>query len=192
MNMTNNLLDSYRDFLIQYNEKLNLVSRRNVEGIIPRLISESLVALDWNICEIKSPMLDIGSGGGIPGIPLKIVRPDLSVELLDSNHRKTLFLQTLIQFLSLKNVGVISDRAEKVATDILYSNRYNTIVTRGVAPMEKLLLWGSHLLKPGGELIVWKGSRVYTELTHLNMDGWDGPEFKRLPNGPVIVWFQRV
>lgn len=191
MKIPHDWLDRYSDQVILYNEKLNLVSRRNTDSVIARLISESLVVLDWKICRVKSPMLDIGTGGGIPGIPIKIMMPDLCVDLLDSNHRKTLFLRKIVQLLSLEHVDVICDRVENIVSDFLYREHFNTVVSRGVAPLENLLRWGSILLKSGGELIVWKGSRVDDEMTGLDLDGWIGPEFRRLEDGPVLVRLER-
>ena len=186
------LVAQYRDIVLKANKKKNLLARGDVENLLSRLIEESLLALEWSACEIRTPIVDIGSGAGIPGIPLKLHRPELCTTLLDSNRRKTLVLRGLIEMLRLEDIAVVCERAENFAIDPHYMGHYNTIVSRATAKLQDLLKWGSTLLKPGGELIVWKGSGVDAELNSLGeIEGWSEPAFLRQESGLTLVRFGR-
>ncbi len=155
MNDVDNLLGSYRRILLSANKKLNLVSRSSVDKLLPSLIQESLIPLSWRGCSVASPLLDVGTGGGLPGIPLKISRPELSVVLLDSNRKKVLFLKSAIRELSLTNTEAIWMRCEEFAD--LQENQcmFATVTARGVGDFDLLIKSAAKLLKPMGELIVW-------------------------------------
>ncbi len=187
----NNSLEKYYRIVIHANKKLNLVSRHDVENLFARLIDESLLPLNWDICRLKPPLIDVGTGPGIPGIPLFIANPDLSGVLLDANRRKSLFLKNTIKQLDLQDVDVVCARIEDVCYDESFSNRFNTLVTRAVAKVESLLEWGGELLAPRGELIAWKGSSLEEELDGLDTSGWDGPEKLALPGGLTLVRFEK-
>ncbi len=183
------MLDIYRKIVVDANKKMNLVSRRNVENLLKSLIDESLLPLKWDVCHLRSPLIDIGSGAGIPGIPLKIEKPELALTLLDANRRKSLFLRRVIEQLSLDDVEVVWERAENICSDSAYRERFGTLTSRAVCSMKDLMIWGGLLLKLGGELIVWKGSSVDVEMAELDTDGWDGPDFLRQPSGLTLIRF---
>lgn len=168
-----NLLAIYRDKVAKASKILNLVSRQDVKNLLDRLIDESLQLLSWDICRLVSPLIDIGTGAGIPGIPLRIKKPGLAVVLLESNRRKSLFLRKTIDELKLDDVKVVCNRAENIICDSAFTGRFNTLVSRAAAPMSSLLLWGERLLRPGGELIAWKGSSLDSELKKADLTGWD-------------------
>jgi len=186
-----NLLRRYREITLSDSKKLNLVSRRDVGKTVDSLIAESILPLGWEGWNFASPLLDIGSGAGLPGIPLRIAKPDLCVILLDSNRRKSLFLKKVVMMLSLNGVEVINERAEKFAADVLYAGHFNTVVSRAAAPLTDLAKWGMELLKPGGELIVWKGSSVREELARLDFGGWSDPDIRVQANGLTVIKLQK-
>lgn len=175
----------YRELLLKANKKLNLVSRRDVDKRLGLLIEESLLPLRWEDCRLDSPLLDIGSGGGLPGIPLKIGRPDLGVTLLDANRRKTLFLRSAALSLGLTGVEVIWGRAEALADDPGRDGSFRTVVARGVGHLSEVARWGSYLLAEGGELIVW-----CAELDDSTQDGtarFDPPVVWRVKPGLSLL-----
>jgi len=185
------LLKIYRNAVSNANKKLNLVSRHSVENSINRLIEESLIPLDWNRCLLSSPLIDIGSGAGIPGIPLRIAKPDLKVTLLEANRRKTLFIKSIIETLELQNSEALNERAENICQYAHYQAYFGTIVSRAVCSLSKLMEWGNVLLRPGGELIVWKGSSVNSELERIELTGWKSPDLLKKPNGLTLVRFEK-
>ena len=182
-----NLLGNYREIVASYSKRLNLVARRDVENLLETLVLESLLPLSWNACRLESPMIDIGSGAGIPGIPLRIANPGLFVVLLDSNRRKTLFLRRAVEMLRLDGIVVVNQRAEQISQDPQYQGHFGTLVSRATAPVADLLRWGAELLKPGGEAIFWKGSSVVEEQAGLDATGWEGPDLWKHEGGLTLV-----
>ncbi|MDP8238500.1 MAG: 16S rRNA (guanine(527)-N(7))-methyltransferase RsmG [Candidatus Hatepunaea meridiana] len=186
-----NSLEIYRNAVANANKKLNLVSRYSVENSLNRLIKESLIPLDWNRCLLSSPLIDIGSGAGIPGIPLRVAKPDLKITLLEANRRKVLFIKSIIETLKLQNSEALNERAENICQYAQYQAYFGTIVSRAVCSLSKLMEWGNVLLRPGGELIVWKGSSVNSELEGIDLTGWKDPELLKKPNGLTLVRFEK-
>jgi len=115
------------------------------------------------VTEIISPdarVIDLGSGAGLPGIVLGIVRPDLSIILLEPLLRRVTFLSECVTELGLPNVTVRRARAEEVAESL----SADVVTARAVAPLDRLLRWGLPLLREGGELLAFKGERATAEL----------------------------
>jgi len=187
-----NLLDKYRKSIIIGNKNLNLVSGKNVKNLISKLIYDSLLPLSWDVCQLRSPLIDIGAGAGIPGIPILIAKPEIEGILLDSNRRKTLFLKKLIESLNLEGIDVICARAENIVADDSMRNHFNTLVSRAAASMSDLLSWGDSLLKPDGELIAWKGSSLNDELTGHDFSGWSVPDILHCKGGLTLVRFVKL
>jgi len=105
-------------------------------------------------------VVDVGSGAGLPGLVLAIVRPDLSVTLLEPLLRRTTFLEECVDELGLENVTVRRARAEEVAGEYAV----DIVTARAVAPLDRLAKWALPLLHPGGELLALKGERAAVEL----------------------------
>ncbi|NQU05389.1 MAG: 16S rRNA (guanine(527)-N(7))-methyltransferase RsmG [Calditrichaeota bacterium] len=186
------MLDKYRKSIIIGNKNLNLVSGKNVKNLISKLIYDSLLPLSWDVCQLRSPLIDIGAGAGIPGIPILIAKPEIEGILLDSNRRKTLFLKKLIESLNLEGIDVICARAENIVADDSMRNHFNTLVSRAAASMSDLLSWGDSLLKPDGELIAWKGSSLNDELTGHDFSGWSVPDILHCKGGLTLVRFVKL
>jgi len=183
-----NLLAAYRDALLRANKTLNLVSRQSVDKIIPVLIEESLLPLAWASVRLGSPLLDIGSGGGFPGIPLKIARPALDVTLLDGNRKKTLFLRLTIEKLQLSNAEVVWGRFEEYCALPENAGRFGTIVARGVGQLDQLLRSAVIMLKPKGELIVWSRENA---LADTNCAGYYSPDLLKVAPGLTLIRWER-
>ncbi|GAA5048447.1 16S rRNA (guanine527-N7)-methyltransferase [Thermocatellispora tengchongensis] len=105
-------------------------------------------------------LVDIGSGAGLPGLVLAIVRPDISVTLLEPLLRRTVFLEECVDTLKLENVEVLRGRAEELAGKRVF----DVASARAVAPLDRLLAWSMPLLREGGELLAMKGERAAEEL----------------------------
>lgn len=101
-------------------------------------------------------LLDIGSGGGFPGIPLKIVCPDLNVTLLDSVGKKTKAQQFFIENLGLKNIIAIQDRAENLAKNSDFNGKFDIIVSRATAYIDDILTWAKPFLVKNGKILLYK------------------------------------
>lgn len=142
------LLARYVEELLAWNEKINLVSRRDVERVWFSHILHSIAPLFYVDIPTGWRLLDLGSGGGLPGIPLAIVRPDLSVTLLDSIGKKTMVTGEIIRSLPLTNVSVCTGRAGEMNT-MKGAEQFDTIVARAVASLGDLARWSRPLVRPG-------------------------------------------
>jgi 16S rRNA (guanine527-N7)-methyltransferase len=108
----------------------------------------------------NATVVDIGSGAGLPGLVLAIVRSDLQITLLEPLLRRTTFLLEAVEILGLKNVEVVRGRAEEVSKHF----EVDVVTARAVAPLDRLATWGMPLLRVGGELLALKGERAALEL----------------------------
>ena len=108
--------------------------------------------------------IDIGTGAGFPGIPLKIVRPELVLTLLESTAKKTTFLRQIVKLLDLQNVEIIHGRAEDVGQDPAYRERYDVVLARAVAHLSTLAEYCLPFCKVGGRFIAQKGPEITAEL----------------------------
>lgn len=104
---------------------------------------------------------DVGSGAGLPGIPLALTRPDLTITLLEPLLRRTTFLEEAVRLLGLDNVGVVRGRAEEMIGKL---PPVDVVTARAVAPLDRLAGWGMPLLRPHGEMAVLKGDTAEEEL----------------------------
>jgi 16S rRNA (guanine527-N7)-methyltransferase len=139
----------------------NLVSRRARDELETRHVPEC-VRLALMLPQGKQRLLDLGSGGGFPGMVLAIVRPELEVHLLDATAKKTAFLEQAAARLAVP-VTVHTGRAEELAGSEL-GGTFDVVTARAVAPLERLVAWGMPFLVPGGLLCAVKGARWADEL----------------------------
>lgn len=139
------LLQRYAELLIDWNTKVNLVSRNDIQNIWRSHILHSLSVLFFLKIESGTKILDLGTGGGLPGIPISIVRDDLEITLLDSVRKKTAAVQNIVNALSLANVNVITGRAEEIVQK--NKGQWDIVISRAVAPLVQLMEWSKPLLK---------------------------------------------
>ena len=143
--------------LLAANRQLNL-TRVTEPGEVARLhLLDSLVALPIIDAVGPAAVVDIGSGGGLPAIPLAIARPEVSWTLVDSVGRKAAALRGFAEALALPNVSVRADRAEGLGHDASHRERYGMATARACAPLPVLVELVVPLLLPGGTLLAWKG-----------------------------------
>ena len=119
-------------------------------------IADALVALELGVLQSASSVLDLGSGAGLPGIPLAAARPGSSFTLLEAAARKVRFLLRAVASCRLENVEVVHSRAESFAAA---GRRYDVVTARAVGPLPVVLEYAAPLLRMGGTLIVWRGRR---------------------------------
>jgi 16S rRNA (guanine527-N7)-methyltransferase len=129
---------------------------------VPRIWDRHLLncAVVSEVVRRDAQLVDIGSGAGLPGIVLAIIRPDLHVTLLEPLLRRTVFLTECVEELKLDNVEVARGRAEELAG----TRQFDVVTARAVAPLDRLLTWAMPLLSIGGELLAMKGERAAEEL----------------------------
>ena len=142
-----NALRSYVGLLSEWNAKINLVSRRDEGNIWVNHVLHSISLLFFLKIPAGARLLDLGSGGGLPGIPLAILRSDLHITLLDSIRKKTVALEDMVGRLGLSTVQIVNGRAEDVGRKKGYAGRYDIVVARAVAPLVDLARWSRPFLK---------------------------------------------
>jgi 16S rRNA (guanine527-N7)-methyltransferase len=152
---------AFRDLLLKWNKTYNLTALRDPAQAISHHLLDSLAILP-HIGD--GPLLDVGSGGGLPGIPLAIARPDLALSMVDTVQKKTTFLQQAVIELKLGNVTVHHARVEEM------SGQYAQISSRAFAETALFISLTRHLLAPGGRWLAMKGIRPDDELKALPAD----------------------
>lgn len=154
------LLLEYVSLLKKWNSTYNLTALRDEHKMISHHILDSLSLLGY-IKEAKT-LMDVGSGGGMPGIPTAICRPDLQITLLDSNTKKTTFLQQVVIELGLSNVTVASGRVEA-----MHDKDVDVVTSRAFAELADFISLTKHLLNENGYWAAMKGVYPYEELEHV-------------------------
>lgn len=155
----------YHKELLYWNEKINLISKKSAQDITGRHFMDSLSVARF-IDRPDARILDIGSGGGFPGIPLKIAMPALEVHLLESNRKKTSFLKHIIRHLNLAGAQVIHERAQKAAEDKKRIDSFDYVVSRAAFHLADLAMLSASFLTPEGKFIAIKGVDVESEVIH--------------------------
>ena len=151
---------AYVEMLKKWNKTYNLTALRDKSQIISHHLLDSLTLPPY--LEGAQTMLDVGSGGGQPGIPAAVCRPDLQITLLDANTKKTSFLQQAAIELELKNVRVVSGRVEAVQ-----GLQADVITSRAFAELADFVNWTAHLLQDGGCWAAMKGVYPAAEIDRL-------------------------
>jgi 16S rRNA (guanine527-N7)-methyltransferase len=153
-------LERYLALLEKWNRVYNLTAIREPERMVTHHLLDSLAILP----HVHGPsVLDVGSGAGLPGIPLAIAAPGLAVTLLDSNHKKAAFLQQAVAELALANATVVPARVEAWQTEA----RFDTIVSRAFADLGEFVSGAARLLAPGGIIAAMKGVHPHDEIERL-------------------------
>ncbi len=166
-------LAAYAALLMRWNRAYNLTAARTEEELVDRHLVDSLVIRAYLQ---PGPLLDVGSGPGLPGLPLAILEPERSVTLLDSSGKKARFLRQCCTELGLGQVTVRQARMEALA-----EGGYAVVTARAVAALKELIPATRHLLALGGRLLALKGERAEAELQALPEDEAAGLEVHELP-----------
>ena len=154
----------YMNLLLEWNEKINLTAITKPEEIILKHFIDSLTICKY-IKQEKS-LIDVGTGAGFPGIPLKIVNKDIKITLLDSLNKRINFLDEVIEKLNLKNIETKHGRAEEFGKDKSYRENYDIATSRAVANLSTLSEYLIPLVKIEGRVISMKGQEVKEEISN--------------------------
>ena len=146
-------LATYEKELLSWNQKFNLTAIRDVEGIrVKHFLDSFSCVLAWK-ANPPSRLIDVGTGAGFPGIPLKILYPSTRVTLVESVGKKAAFCQHIIELLKLDGVEIINVRAENVGQDLRHREQYDWAVARAVAKLNVLSEYLLPLVKVGGRML---------------------------------------
>lgn len=173
--------EKYMNLLLEWNEKINLTAITQPEEVKLKHFVDSLTVLKYINDDDK--VIDIGTGAGFPGIPLKIMNENTKITLLDSLNKRINFLNIVIETLNLRNIQAIHGRAEEIARNKLYREKYDVAVSRAVANLSTLTEYMLPFVKVGGKCICMKGANVNEELERAqNAIKELGGEIERVDN----------
>lgn len=188
LKLENGQLDSlilFVQLLSEKNKFINLISRKDTEFVWENHILHSLALCKYFTINNSPKILDLGTGGGFPGIPLKIALPNIKIDLVDSIRKKVDAVSEFVEALKLDNTSVVCSRAENLG--VQFYNKYDIVVSRGVAPLIDLVKWAKPLTKQSGNyemvsnfkgernkikaplLIAFKGGLIDNEIQALKL-----------------------
>lgn len=158
------LFDKYRNLILEYNKVMDITNITDEEGMYIKHFLDSVLIKNSNINFNNVKLIDIGTGGGFPGIPLKIIYPSVNITLLDSLNKRVNFLNNVVKELDLRDVETIHGRAEEFARKDSYREVYDIAVSRAVAQLSTLIEYCLAYVKVGGYFISMKGPNYKEEL----------------------------
>jgi 16S rRNA (guanine527-N7)-methyltransferase len=154
-------LAQHLELIAKWNRVHNLTAVRETDQMVVLHLLDSLSALPH--VEGAETLVDVGTGPGLPGIPMAIARPDLAVTLLDSSHKKCAFLQQAKIELGLDNVEIVCDRVEQWKP----AAKFDAVVSRAFSDLADFVTQAQHLVAPGGRLIAMKGVYPFDEIARV-------------------------
>lgn len=155
----------YSALLKAWNQKMNLTAIVDDDGIAVKHFLDSVLPLAHITLPTGAKIADVGTGAGFPGVPLKIVRPDLSVTLIDSLQKRIRFLETVCHDLALQDVCCVHGRAEELGRDAGYREQFDVLVSRAVANLKVLCEYCLPFVRVGGMFVALKAQEVEDELS---------------------------
>lgn len=170
-NLNNNQLKKFESLFGIYsdwNSKINVISRKDLDNFYLRHVLHSMSIAKFHHFSSGTSIMDLGTGGGFPGIPLSILFPEVNFHLVDSISKKIKVVEDILKKLNLKNVEIYDDRAENIDITV------NFVTCRAVAPMQTLVSWvgkkvsGVHKPDKKNGLLCLKGGDIYAELKDFN------------------------
>ena len=160
-----NQFSTYYEMLIEKNKVMNLTAITEKEDVMVKHFADSIaVASCYDFVNQEVSLIDVGTGAGFPGIPLKIAFPNLKVTLLDSLNKRVSFLQEVIDELGLEEIQAVHDRAEDGAKKVEFREQFDICVSRAVANLSSLSEYCLPFVKVGGYFISYKSGEIEEEL----------------------------
>ena len=159
-----NRFAQYYEMLIEKNKVMNLTAITEFDEVIEKHFLDSISL--GAVINLTQPLkvLDLGTGAGFPGIPLKIVYPDLQITLADSLNKRILFLQEVIEALGLEGIEAVHGRAEEMARNVIFREQYDLCVSRAVANLSTLSEYCLPFVVTGGKFIPYKSGEITEEV----------------------------
>jgi 16S rRNA (guanine527-N7)-methyltransferase len=154
----------YMEMLIHWNKKINLTAITHRDGIVTKHFLDSLTCAATGLVDSSLKAVDIGTGAGFPGIPLKIVYPGLEMTLIDSLRKRVQFMERVVLELGLSGISVLHGRAEDAARSDIHRERYDLCLSRAIAHLSVAGEYCLPFVKTGGSFIAMKGPGYLDEI----------------------------
>lgn len=156
--------EKYMDGILEWNTKVNLTNITDREEFIEKHYIDSIVAIDFDEIKNAKTIIDVGTGGGFPGVPLAIIFPEKQFVLVDSLNKRLKIIDELTNELGIDNVTTVHGRAEELAQKKEYREKFDVCISRAVANLTSLSELCLPFVKVNGSFIAYKGPSVYEEL----------------------------
>lgn len=177
--------------LIETNEKFNLTAITDEDDVIVKHFFDS--AVGYNLLKPNAKTIDIGAGAGFPSLPLKILRPDLEITLIDSVNKKINFLNEIIKKLNLTKISAIHTRAEDLAFKSEYREKFDYCLSRAVAKLNTLCEYCLPFVKLNGTMLAYKSQETQEEIdTSLNAINLLGGKIKNVFNYKIKDYDRKI
>jgi len=163
------LFDAYINFLNDENKLYNLTGHKTKEDILENLIIDSLFVFKSAVKFTNKSILDIGSGAGIPGIPIKIVEKSAKVTLLESSQKKCGFMKQFIENSRLRDIKVLTGRAEFLKNAPGFAGKFDIVTAKALASVKISLKYAEPFLKKGGLFVAYKGKKFFNEIKEAEL-----------------------
>lgn len=155
--------DCYQELLVEWNQKMNLTALTEPKDVAIKHMIDSVSVYDEKWFSEGMSVIDVGTGAGFPGLPLKILCPSLKVTLLDSLNKRVKFLETVVSELGLSDIVCVHARAEEAARQKQYREKFDAVVSRAVARLPILAEYDLPFVRVGGFFAAMKGAKYEEE-----------------------------
>lgn len=159
-------LRRYYELLVEWNQKMNLTALTEPEDVALKHFCDSILLLSYADIPLNSSLIDVGTGAGFPSLPIKIVRPDIKLCLLDSLNKRLIFLQEVVNELNLNDVQIVHARAEDGARKKELREKFDFATSRAVAQLNVLSEYCLPYVKVGGAFLAMKGKYSEEEISN--------------------------
>jgi len=149
--------------LLAWNAKINLTAIKDPMAVAEKHFIDTICV--HPLLNNETRIMDMGTGGGFPAIPLKILNPEMAVTMVDSVRKKSNFLNHVVRTLCLENISAVHARVEDLANDPEHARGYDAVISRGFADLEKFVDFARPMLKPGGRIYALKGDHAQEEIS---------------------------
>lgn len=162
------LIETHADQLVLWNKKINLTAIKTPEGIAEKHFLDSLAAALF--IKNNDPVIDLGSGGGFPGLPIKIMHPEIPVTMVDASRKKVNFLKHVIRTLGLQGIDAVHSRVEDLHHDPQFSGQFGCVISRAFTELENFVDLAVPFLSKNGCICAMKGKNADKEMTQKIQD----------------------